>query len=49
MQKLEICPSDFYPISGKWHESLIPNFGTNDSNKVLLNAGKFQRYSFYRF
>ena len=24
-------------------------FGTNDSNRMLLNAAKFQGYSFYRF
>ena len=49
MRKSEIRPSEFYPISGDWHESPTPNFGTDVSNKMLLNTGKCQSYSFYRF
>ena len=37
-----------------WLENISPivrhtKFGTNVSNKKLLNAGKFQGYGFYRF
>ena len=41
IRKSEISLSEFCPISGDW--------GTNVSNRKLLNAGKFQGYSFYRF
>ena len=48
------------PDIGKAHVGVFPNiwrlgqvmdtkFGTNVSNKMLLNAAKFQGYSFYRF
>ena len=41
-------PSEFCPISGDWNKSGT-KFGTNVSNKKLLNAAKCQGYSFYRF
>ena len=41
-------PSEFCPIYGDW-SILNTKFGTNVSNRMLLNATKFQGYSFYRF
>ena len=45
--KSEIPLSEFFPISGDWGKTT--KFGTNVSNKMLLNAAKYQGYSFYRF
>ena len=39
-------PVSVLPKLGKIRET---KFGTNVSNKMLLNAAKYQRYSFYRF
>ena len=46
--KSEIPPSEFCPISGDWGELWIPNLARM-SNRMLLNAAKFQGYSFNRF
>ena len=50
-RNLEIgnTPSEFCPISEDWGWVRNTKFGTNVSNKMLLNATKFQGYSFYRF
>ena len=51
IRKSEISPSEFCPISGDCQYLLYLNtkFGTNVSNRMLLNAAKFQGYCFYRF
>ena len=41
IRKSEIPPSEFCPISGDWDK-----FGTNVSNRMLLNAAKLQGYNF---
>ena len=38
-----------YEGSGKIPQVMDTKFGTNVSNKISLNAAKFQGYSFYRF
>ena len=48
IRKSEIPPSEFCPICGSWGKLWIPNLARM-SNKMLLNAAKFQGYSFYRF
>ena len=47
IRKSEIPPSEFCPISGD--QVRDTKYGTNVSNKILLNAAKFQGYSSYRF
>ena len=47
--KSEIPPSGFCPISGDWGGVRDTKCGTNVSIKMLLNAAKFQSYSFDRF
>ena len=37
------------PNIGRLRQAMDTRFGTNVSNKILLNAGKFQGYSSYRF
>ena len=51
IRKSEILPSEFCPISREWNKLGIQDtkFGTNISNKMLINAAKFQGYSFFRF
>ena len=45
--KSEKPSSDFCPISADWWgEWRVPNFGTNFSNKMLLNSPKRRAYSF---
>ena len=44
IRKSEIPTSEFCPLSEDWSK-----FGANVSNRMLLNAAKFQGYSFYRF
>ena len=46
IQKSEIPPSEFCPIS---RQVINTKFGTNVSNRMLLNVAKIQGYSFYRF
>ena len=43
IRKSEIPTSEFCPLSEDWSK-----FGANVSNRMLLNAAKFQGYSFYR-
>ena len=38
-----------FPNIWRLGQVMDTKFGTNDSNRILLNAAKFQRYSFYRF
>ena len=45
--KSEIPLSEFSPKSGDWGKLGV--FDTNVSNKMLMNAAKYQGYSFYRF
>ena len=46
IQKSEMPPSEFPPISRDWGKLGIPNLAqmTNVSNKKLLNAAKYQGY-----
>ena len=46
--KSEIPPSEFCPISGLGQD-MDTKFDMNFSNRMLLNAAKFQGYSFYLF
>ena len=46
IKKSEIPSSEFYPI-GDWEE--FENQIWHVYNKMLLNAAKYQGYSFYRF
>ena len=47
IQKSEIHPSEFCPISGEWDELGIPYLAR--VSVMLMNAAKCQVYSFYRF
>ena len=47
--KSEITSSEFCPISERLGQVMDTKFGTNVSNKILLNTAKFQGYSSYRF
>ena len=50
IRKSEIPPSEVCPISGDWVGQVMDTkFGTNVSNRMLLNAAKLQGYSFFRF
>ena len=42
-------PSEFWSIYRDWVELGIPNFDTNATNEMLLNAAKYQDYSFHFF
>ena len=48
IRKSEIPLSEFSTISRRLGQARNTKFGTNVSNKMLLNAGKCQGYSFYR-
>ena len=48
IRKSEIPPSEFCPISGLGQD-MDTKFDMNFSNRMLLNAAKFQGYSFYLF
>ena len=47
----EIVNTPVWLLPNIWRLGRVMNtkFGTNISNRMLLNAAKFQRYSFYRF
>ena len=49
IRKLEIPLSEFSLTSGDWHELRILNLEGTSKNKMLLNAEKYQGYSFYLF
>ena len=49
IQKSEIPPSKFCQYIWRLEQVRDTTFGTNVSNKMLLNAAKYQGYSFYRF
>ena len=49
IQKSDIPLPEFCPIPGDWWKIRNTKFGTNVSNKMLLNPAKYQGYSFYRF
>ena len=48
-RKLEISPSWVFPSIWRLGRVIDTKFGTNFSNKMLLNAAKCHGYSFYRF
>ena len=51
IQKSEIPPSEFCPISRDWDELGIPNLAKISliMSRMLLNVAKYQGYSSYRF
>ena len=49
MRKLESPPSEIFPNIWRLGGLRDTTFGTKISNKMLLNAGKCQGYSFHRF
>ena len=50
-RNLEIGNTPVWVFTNIWRPGQVRNakFGTNVSNKMLLNAAKYQGYSFYRF
>ena len=47
--KIENTPVWVFPNIWRLGQFIDTKFGTSVSNKILLNAAKFQGYSFYRF
>ena len=50
-QKAENCKYSVWILPNIWRLKWVRDtkFGTNVSNKMLLNAGKYQGYRFYHF
>ena len=48
-QKMENTPAWVLPNIWRPERVMDTKFGTNISNRILLNAAKFQGYSFYHF